>query len=399
MESAGTPRPTSDVYITELLERRPPRRSDSLREKRAILELAGLMADRPEAVLPRFVDLALELTDGVSAGLSLFQETPAPGLFHWRHLRGLLAPFEDSTTPRNGSPSGVTLDRGTPVLARHPERLYDWIAAAGLELPEILLVPLNLGGETPLGTLWIVSDKEGHFDGGDARAMLELASFAGIAMRMVRTEGRLQRALADQETLAREMSHRLKNLFSIVSGMIRLSVRTAETKEDLAEKLAGRMQALALAHALVRRGSRDAAVPASDLRVLVEQLVRPHEDPMPDARHRFSWAGPPVRCGEQAVGALALVLHELATNAAKYGALAGEAGQVQISWRLDGPRLVLRWTERGGPPVAAPPETRGFGVLLVEDTVVHRLMGELGYDWAPEGVTVTISLPLANIAI
>lgn len=399
METARAPGPLPDVYITEELERRPSKRSDALREKRAILELAGLMADHPERVLPRFVDLAMEMTQGVSAGLSLFQETPAPGLFHWRHLRGLLAPFEDSTTPRDRSPSGVTLDRGTPVLARHPERLYGWIAEGGIELPEILLVPLNLGGDTPLGTLWIVSDAEGHFDGGDARAMLELAGFAGIAMRMVRTEGRLQRALADQETLAREMSHRLKNIFSIADGMIRLSVRTAGTKEELAEKLSGRMQALALAHALVRRGSRDTASPASDLRVLVEQIVRPHEDTTPGAPHRFTWSGPPVRCGEQAVGGLALVLHELATNAAKYGALAVEGGHVEISWRFLGGRLALRWAERDGPPVVAPPQTRGFGAVLIEETVIQRLMGELDYDWRSPGLTVTMTLPLANLAI
>jgi two-component sensor histidine kinase len=400
METVRTPGPTPDVYITEELERRPPKRDDPLREKRAIQELAALMADHPERVLPRFVDLAMEMTGAVSAGLSLFQETPAPGFFRWRYVRGLLAPFEDSATPRDSSPSGVTLDHGGPVLARHPERLYGWIAEGGIELPEILLVPLNLGGETPLGTLWIVSESEGHFDGGDARAMTELAGFAGIAMRMVRTEGRLQRALADQETLAREMSHRLKNLFSVVDGMIRLSARTAETKEDLAEKISGRMRALALAHSLVRRGgSRDAASPASDLRVLVEQILRPHEGPVPGASHRFTWSGPPVRCGEQAVTGLALVLHELATNAVKYGGLATGEGRVEIAWRFQGGQLVLRWTEQGGPPVAAPPQTRGFGAVMVQDTVVQRLMGGLDYDWRPEGLLVTITLPLANLAI
>lgn len=399
METVRAPSPIPEVYITEELERRPPKRDDALREKRAIQELAALMVSQPERVLPRFVELGMEMTGGVSAGLSLFQETPAPGLFRWRYVRGVLAPFDDSSTPRDSSPSAVTLDRGGPVLARHPERLYGWIAEAGIELPEILLVPLNLGGETPLGTLWIVSDAEGHFDGGDARAMTELAAFAGVAMRMVRTEGRLQRALADQETLAREMSHRLKNLFSIADGMIRLSVRTAGTKEELAQKISGRMQALALAHALVRRGARDSVSPASDIRVLVEQILRPHEGVAPGAPHRFAWSGPPVRCGEQTVIGLALVLHELAANAVKYGALATEGGRVEISWRLQGGRLALRWAEQGGPPVAAPPETRGFGTVLVQDTVIQRLMGSLDYAWRPEGLVVTIALPLANTAI
>jgi two-component sensor histidine kinase len=399
METVRPPDPMPEIYITEELDRRPPKRDDPLREKRALQELAGLMADQPGRVLPRFVDLAMEMTGAVSAGLSLVQETPPPGLFRWRHVRGPLAPFEDSVTPRGNSPSGVTLDRGAPVLARHPELLYGWLAEGGMQLPEVLLVPLNLGGDTPFGTLWLVSGAEGHFDGGDARATTELAGFVGIAMRMVRSDGRLQRALADQETLAREMSSRLKNLFSVVDGMIRLSARTADTKEDLVDRISGRMRALALAHSLVRRGSRDSASPASDLRVLVEQIVRPHEDPTAGAPHRFTWSGVPVRCGEQVTSGLALVLHELATNAVKYGGLATREGRVEIAWRFQGGEFALRWTEEGGPPVAGPPETRGFGTVMVQDTVIQRLMGALDYDWRPQGLIVTITLPVANLAI
>jgi len=398
MEPVCPPGPTDEVYVTGELACRPPQRADPLREKRAILDLASHMAEQPERVLPRLVDLAMELTGGVSAGLSLFQETPAPGLFRWCHVRGRLAPFEDSTVPRDDSPSGVTLDQGGPVLARHPERRYAWIAQGGAVLPEVLLVPLNLGGAEPLGTLWVVSEAEAHFDSGDARTMAELAAFAGLAMRMVRTEGRLQRALADQETLAREMGHRLKNLFSIIGGMVRLSAHTAESKEELVAKISGRMQALALAHALVRRRPSGSSSLA-DLSMLVEQIVRPHEDPSPDVAHHFSWTGPPIRCGEEAAIGLALVLHELATNAVKYGAMATMEGRVEISWRFQDGKLVLRWAERAGPPVIEAPRTRGFGGMLIEDTVIQRLMGALDYDWRSQGLTVTLSLPLANLAI
>ena len=77
-------------------------------------------------------------------------------MFRWRYLRGLLAPFEGATTPRNFSPCGITLDRNAPVLSARPERVYNWIADANISVPEVLLVPLYLGGTTPLGTLWIV---------------------------------------------------------------------------------------------------------------------------------------------------------------------------------------------------------------------------------------------------
>jgi PAS domain S-box-containing protein len=191
------------VFITEELERSAPKKTDYLQEKLALQDLAMRMADQPEEVLPRFVDLALEMTGGVSAGLSLYEEDPAPGVFRWTYLRGALAPFNGATTPRDFSPCGITLDRNAPVLSLHPERVYSWIADANIVVPEVLLVPLYLGGKVPLGTLWIVSDREGHFDSGHARAMTELAAFVGVALRMVRgNEQRLNQALEAREKVA-----------------------------------------------------------------------------------------------------------------------------------------------------------------------------------------------------
>ncbi len=192
----------ADVFITDELDRRAPKKTDYLQEKLAVQDLAARMADQPEEVLPRFVDLALEMTHGVSAGLSLYEEDPAPGVFRWQYLRGVLAPFNGATTPRDFSPCGITLDRNAPVLSLHPERVYGWIADANIVVPEVLLIPLYLGGKVPLGTLWIVSDREGHFDRGHARALTELAAFVGIALRMVRSEQRLHQTLEAQERAA-----------------------------------------------------------------------------------------------------------------------------------------------------------------------------------------------------
>jgi hypothetical protein len=98
-------------------------------------------------------------------------------------------------------------------------------------------VPLCLGGKKPLGTLWIVSGQEGHFDRGHARVATELASFVGIALRMLQSEQRLQRSLVEQETLAQEMSHRVKNLFAMTDSMIRWSAKGAGTKVEMARLL------------------------------------------------------------------------------------------------------------------------------------------------------------------
>ncbi|WP_292532219.1 HWE histidine kinase domain-containing protein [Methylocystis sp.] len=387
----------SDVFITEELDRRAPKETDSLREKLALQDLAGRMADHPAEVLPRFVDLAMEMTGGVSAGLSLYEPDPAPGVFRWRYLRGRLAPFEDATTPRNFSPCGVTLDRNAPVLSSHPERVYDWISDAGIVVPEVLLVPLYLGGKEPLGTLWIVSDKEGHFDSGHARVMTELAGFVGIALRMLNSERRLKEALEQQERLTSEMSHRVKNLFALTTGIVRVSEKAAKTPAEMSKMVSGRLDALAEADALVRRSfANKAQAEMVDLAELVAKIMQPHAPP--DTRSHFVAEGPRILLGQRATNGLALVLHEFATNAAKYGALKSEEGVVELSWSAEGEQLVLCWSERGGPKIARPPESSGFGTRLSQSTIVSQFEGELGYRWRPEGLMVSMKIPLANLS-
>lgn len=386
----------ADVFITNELATRPPKDTDYLKEKQALQDLASHMAVKPEEVLPRFVDLAMEMAGGVSAGLSLYEEHPAPGVFRWRYLRGVLSPFEDATTPRDFSPCGITLDQNAPVLSLHPERAYDWIAEANIVVPEVLLVPLYFSGKEPLGTLWIVSDKEGHFDSGHARAMTELATFVGIALRMVRTEQQLQRALTEQETLAQEMSHRVKNVFAMTDAMIRMTAQKGISPDAVA-LLSGRLHALASAHALARGGSDgEAGGDTSDLETLTKTILRPHEAVTGDSR--FTIQGPAVRCGNHAINGLALVLHELATNAVKYGALSEPQGKVDISWRTEDGRLILKWVEHGGPRIEVPTGASGFGTKLVQNTVVRQLGGKLDNDWLPQGLAVTTSVPLGALA-
>lgn len=184
-----------EVFITDALARRPVRGEDSRRGKVALQELAGRMADDPVDLLPHFVQLAMKLTGAQSAGLSIFDPDKAPDVFEWRYLHGLLAPFENARTPRDDSPCGVTLDVNHPMLLAHPERIYDWIAAENIVVPEVLLIPLYIQGE-PLGTLWVVSPRENHFGQADANALSGLASFIGIALKMLRTGGELEKALA-----------------------------------------------------------------------------------------------------------------------------------------------------------------------------------------------------------
>jgi two-component sensor histidine kinase len=386
---APPPDDLSKIIITDELARRPSEPPDYLREKLAFRDLADDMADNPKAVLPRLVRLAMEACGAESAGISLLEHEVRE--FRWFGLQGALAAFEGTRTPLDFSPCGVTLQQNAPVLMKHPETVYGWIGSAGISIPEVLLVPLHLRRQPDhggAGTLWVVGPKPGFFSREHARVLTELAAFSSVAIRMIQAEEVVQAALQEQEQLAREMAHRVKNLLAITDGMLRLTARTAATKEELVAKMSGRLLALANANQLVRRSFAHDAMSKVGLQQLMETILKPYE--------HVSTEGPDVALGDHASNSMALVFHELATNAAKYGALSRDEGHVHVCWSIHDDRLEVTWNESGGPPVSQP-ETRGFGSSLIE-TTVHRHNGTIRYSWLDDGVTVAIVLPLSGLA-
>ncbi|MCE6076819.1 sensor histidine kinase [Agrobacterium vitis] len=380
----------SEVFITDQLEHRRIERADFLKEKIALQDLASRMVTDPDAVLPRFVELAMQMTGGTSAGLSIFDQNASE--FKWLHLCGELAAFEGASTPRNYSPCGVTLDVLVPVLCRHPEWAYSWVADAQIALPEVLLVPLLIGGKEAIGTLWIASGVDEHFTSEHARVASELATFVGIAMHVKRGEERIRQALEAQETLTREMNHRVKNLFALTEGMLRQTLRASGSKEEMAEALSGRLRALSSAYSLVLRDNL-AEEGDLDLRTLTEAILSPH---VYWASGQVSIVGDRLICTERAATSIALVLNELATNAVKYGALGSDGGAVSITWRILDGKLELDWVESNGPLVTEPVRA-GFGNKLVETTIVRQYRGSLQYKWLPSGLSVAISIPKSAI--
>ncbi len=399
IKSLSVTRVVSDVFITKELTNRPPKQTDCQREKKAILDLAARLADASSEVLPRFVELAMEMTGAVSAGLSIFDAEHEPDVFRWKHLHGSLARFEGATTPRNNSPCGVTLDANAPILVAHPERLYDWVAAEKLVLPEVLLVPLAVSDGEQLGTLWVVADEKDHFDSGDARAVADLAVFVGTALLVRKREEQARRALEEQETIAKEMSHRLKNLFAVTDGMIRGSARNATSPGAMADALSGRLHALASAHALVRRKVSDsgAVLEKKDLGDLIRAVLSAHEAGSQGNASPFHIEGPAVSCSDHASSGIALIIHELATNAYKYGALQAADGRISLIWETKGPTLQLVWTECGGPIISSAPTQSGFGSTLMQRTVKGQFGGVISRDWSPEGLSVTMTISIARL--
>ena len=205
-----------------------------------------------------------------------------------------------------------------------------------------------------------------------------------------------------QDLLLKEMDHRIKNLFSIVEGMLTLSAKAATTPKELAETVRGRLGALASAHQLIRPmpSVAKATKRETTLGELVRKLLSPYADPAGTGDSaRTEIEGPGVAVGPEAATNVALVVHELATNAAKYGALSVPGGRVRISWAVTKSRLVLSWEEKDGPVITGPPEREGFGSVLARRSVSGGLRGDLKFLWNPDGLVVFVSAEVERLAV
>ena len=203
-----------------------------------------------------------------------------------------------------------------------------------------------------------------------------------------------------RELLLNEMDHRVKNLFAIVGGVVTLSARSATTPQEMASTIQGRLGALASAHLLIRAdNSASGGHRASDLDALVRAVLAPYaEIAGGDGVDRTVIKGPSVTIAGDAVTSLALVLHELATNAAKYGALSTPSGRVHVSWTVTKKKLSMQWQERGGPAVRGPPAREGFGSMLARRSINGQLSGEITFDWQTEGLMVLFSVAVERLA-
>lgn len=194
-------------------------------------------------------------------------------------------------------------------------------------------------------------------------------------------------AEAREKLLVQEVDHRAKNLLAVVQSVVQLT--RGEDMASFKEAVTGRIQSLARTHGLLAAGRWEGA----DLRQLILDELAPYAR---GDEGRRTLTGPAFRLKPSAAQALALVVHELATNAAKYGALSSAAGKVDVVWRNDGSDLVLRWQESGG-PVVSPPERRGFGSTVLVNSVERQLRGRVTLDWRPEGLACELVIPVADV--
>lgn len=197
------------------------------------------------------------------------------------------------------------------------------------------------------------------------------------------------------ELLAGEMSHRVKNLLAIATGLTHLTSRSTRTVEEMAKDLTERLTALGRAHDLVRPlpGHQGRAALLGDL---IAVLLAPYDDSRAFSG-RIRVSVPRMGIGEHAATALALVIHELATNSFKYGALSVPSGMLDVSGTGSDGQVFITWTERGGPTVKRP-EGDGYGSKLLNRSVTGQLGGTLRTNWSPEGIIVTLALNVEKLS-
>jgi PAS domain S-box-containing protein len=255
------------------------------------------------------------------------------------------------------------------------------------------IAELNLSGAVS-GLAWSFLKPDGertHFIG--AGALTSPAGDNHVSLAVDITD----RVRAEERTamLMAELDHRVKNIFAVVQAITWQTLGRGKTVgPEAADLLVGRLKAFAQSHALLASSSWDGARFGD----IVETTVAAYRG---DGAPRVILEGPDLRITPKAAQSLNLAIHELVTNAAKYGALSREGGYVTADWRLAGDdsdrRLVFTWAEHDGPPIEEPPMRKGFGSKLIESTLKFQLEGRVSLDYARKGLRATIELPIEGL--
>lgn len=208
------------------------------------------------------------------------------------------------------------------------------------------------------------------------------------------TSDMTQRRQAEERErlLAREIDHRSKNLLAVVQSVVQLT--RADDADTLKRAVTGRIQSLARAHSLLAAGRWQGV----DMRQLVAEELDAYTG---RDCEQVTVDGPGLQLRPTAAQALAMITHELATNAAKYGALSVPQGHLTVQWMLTRgrePQLHLHWMETGG-PLTAPPSRRGFGTTVIRSTAERQLHGELAFSWLPKGLRCELVFPAAEVVL
>ncbi len=380
----------------------------ALKEKRAVRGMEAI-AERPDGARVPFVPYPTPLFDESGALVGAINmlvditERRSAELVTER-LAAIVESSDDAIVTKDLNGIITTWNKAA-------ERIFGYTAEEAIGNPITIIIPAHLQDEEPqILTRIRAGQRIDHYqtirqrkDGRLLNISLTvspLKNSQGVivgASKIARDVTEHQRAREQQDLLLKEMNHRIKNLFSLASGVVNLSARAAGAPQELAAAVRERLAALSRAHALTLATTMQAEAPGehpATLHALVRTIASPYED-RPGQRIRVS--GADVALSASSVTSLALLLHEFATNAAKYGALSTPNGAVDVVCAEDGDYVALTWAERGGPPVERKSEGEGFGSLLARTAVKGQLGGAISREWNPEGLTIRLSVARSRL--
>lgn len=273
-----------------------------------------------------------------------------------------------------GAHVGRTVAEVVPGISAQVEPLFDRIFTTGEPILDV-----EICGETPPAPGVLRHWRESWHPLRDSTGTV-------VAVNMVAEEVTARKAAAERERLlVRELHHRARNVLMVVSSLVQLTAKGDPAR--FVPVLQERLKALARAHELTGRDRWERA----ELGALIRLELASHMD-----GDHVHVDGPAVPLSIDVAQAVAMTIHELVTNAAKYGALSRPAGRLSATWCVECEEVLLDWVERGGPPAAAP-ERDGFGSLLIRVNVVTRLRGTFEPRWSEEGFSCRIRLPTAEL--
>jgi PAS domain S-box-containing protein len=277
---------------------------------------------------------------------------------------------------------------------------YNGMPEGHLPVRSYLAVSVRSRSGEVMGGLFFGHPEPARFTARHEELLVGIAAQAAIGIDNARLYDAAQREIAERreaekhrELLINELNHRVKNTLATVQSVAAQTLRTSALEGEVRSRLDARLMALSDAHNLLTEHNWEGAT----LGQVVEMALRPHRSERED---RFTTGGPEVHLAPKTALAIAMALHELATNAGKYGSLSRPQGSVTLLWRIaeepEGPKLRMVWTERGGPPVA-PPTRRGFGTRLIERGLAAELGGSVKLTYAEEGLVCSIDAHLPMI--
>jgi PAS domain S-box-containing protein len=368
----------------------------AIKEKRAINGMEAA-AERPDGTRVPFIAFPTPLRDAsgkivgaVNMLVDIAERKRAEETAQF--LASIIEHSDDATLTKDVSGIITSWNQGA-------ERLFGYLAEEAIGKPVSILIPPDRQSEEPEILRRIRrGERIDHYETVRRRKDGSLIDISLTVSPLKDAHGRItgaskiarditerKRSEAQIAILAREAEHRAKNVLASVQATVHLS--QSDTPDGLKQAIEGRIQALANAHTLFVRSRWTGA----ELRSLVTQELSPY---CQDDKARARIRGPDLLLEPSTAQAVAMVLHELATNAAKYGALSMPSGRVQVEWSAaaDG-RLVLRWTDKDGPPVE-PPTRQGFGTRVIKQLVEGQLRGEVRFNWQREGLACEIALPI-----